>query len=119
VQGVMASAGGVSWGCFLTVMLPLRRRGWLGRVGNANQAVSGRDERPVVEAAADVIQPNCRHYAAVAIIKAGCPQRARSATAIRSTATLKLDGCTTDGRGTCTFAHAAPSSDLSTILGLI
>lgn len=69
-QGVMASAGGVFWGCFSTAMLPLRRHGQLGCIGSQALAPSRRDRSRVVEFAADVIQPICRHYAAVAIIDA-------------------------------------------------
>jgi hypothetical protein len=50
-------------------MLPLRRRSRLVRLGPRPLAVSRRDRRPVVEFAADPIQPDCRHYAALAIIE--------------------------------------------------
>jgi hypothetical protein len=50
-------------------MLPLRRRDGLDCTGTPALAVSGRDGSPLVEFAAGVIQPNYRHYAAVAIIE--------------------------------------------------
>jgi hypothetical protein len=71
-QGVMASAGGVSWGCFSTAMLPLRRRSSLVCIGAEPLALSRCDGSQVVELAADTIQPNCRHYAVVAIIDGFC-----------------------------------------------
>jgi hypothetical protein len=63
VQGVMGSAGGVFCGCYLMGMLPLRRRSRPVCIGTRALAVSRRD-RPAMDFAVGMIQPNCRHYAA-------------------------------------------------------
>jgi hypothetical protein len=62
-QGVMASAGGVFCSCYLMAMLPLRRRSRLVGIGPRTLAVSRWDRSLAMDFAADMIQPNCRHYA--------------------------------------------------------
>jgi hypothetical protein len=96
----MASAGGVLWGCFLTSMLPLRRRDQLGCAGTATLAPSGCDRGRLVEYAVGAIQPDCRHYAAWPSYTVICSWYEKRATAIRTTRQVE-PAQVYNGRGTC------------------
>lgn len=100
-----------SWGCFFAAMLPLRRRGLLGCIETADLAASRADESRVVEPAADVIQPDCRHVAHGGD-HGDCYQRVESATAIRTVTALKPKERTADA-ARAFQPTSAPSTHLS------